>query len=296
MELRHLRYFIRAAELLHFTKAAETLYISQPSLSIHIQQLEDELKTKLFARGGGGRTVHLTEAGQVFLYRAKRAVDELEEAGQEIDAMTGLLRGTLTIATVPLYGSKILPAWVNTFSLRHPDVHVVIRALRSEEIENGLIAGTIDLGFSLAPAVHAEVTLHQLVEDRIVAVVAKTHPLAKKKKLVPNDLKSIPIALPSHKISSVSLLPAYFETIGVTPNVTIEQDDGHALQELVKLGGFITFLPKLAMRDNPELCHLTLPEPGIPMSFAAMWIQLNPASSAFLAIAKDETQATSSNT
>ncbi len=285
MELRHLRYFIRAAELLHFTKAAETLYISQPSLSIHIQQLEEELKTKLFARGGG-RNVHLTEAGQIFLNRAKRAVEELEEAGQEIDAMTGLLRGNLTIATVPLYGSKLLPAWINTFSLRYPDVHVVVRALRSEEIENGLIAGTIDLGFSLAPAVHPEVTLHKLLDDHIVAVVSKDHPLAKKKKLVPDDLKSIPIAMPSHKISSVSLLPAFFESIGVSPNVTIEQDDGHALQELVKLGGFISFLPKLAMRDNPGLCHLTLPPPGVPMSFAAMWIQLNPASSAFLEIAK----------
>src|SRR5882757_516540 len=111
LELRHLRYFIRAAELLHFTRAAESLYISQPSLSVHIHQLEEELKTKLFGRGARG--VHLTETGLVFLEHAKRAVQELEVAEKEIDAMTGLLRGTLTIATVPLYGSKILPGWIN---------------------------------------------------------------------------------------------------------------------------------------------------------------------------------------
>ncbi len=67
MELRHLRYFIRAAELLHFTRAAESLYISQPSLSVHMQQLEEELKTKLFDRVG--RQVRLTDAGQVLLVR-----------------------------------------------------------------------------------------------------------------------------------------------------------------------------------------------------------------------------------
>jgi LysR family cyn operon transcriptional activator len=52
MELRHLRYFIRAAELLHFTKAAESLYVSQPALSAQIKQLEDELGAQLFARIG----------------------------------------------------------------------------------------------------------------------------------------------------------------------------------------------------------------------------------------------------
>src|SRR5208283_2621408 len=105
MELRHIRYFLRAAELLHFTRAAESLYISQPCLSIHIQQLEEELKTKLFDRVG--RNVRLTAAGEILLVRARHVVEELETAGQEIQAVTGLLRGTLTIATIPLFGSRV---------------------------------------------------------------------------------------------------------------------------------------------------------------------------------------------
>jgi LysR family transcriptional regulator, cyn operon transcriptional activator len=286
LELRHLRYFIRAAELLHFTRAAESLYISQPSLSIHIQQLEEELKIKLFARVG--RSVQLTEAGQVLLTRARRAVDELEEAGKEIEAMSGLLRGTLTIATVPLFGSKILPKWIDAFCLLHPNVHVKVRASRAEDIESGLIAGIFDLGFSLAPPEHAELSMKEILADQIVLVVSKDHPLAKKNKLVPTDLDAISTALPSHKISSLRLIGTYFETIGISPNITIEQDDGHALLELVKLGGFVTFLPRLALRDDPEVRLLTLPEPGVPILFAAMWTQLNAASSAFLDIANSE--------
>src|SRR5690242_6831244 len=114
MELRHLRYFIRAAELLHFTRAAESLYISQPTLSIHIQQLEEELGTPLFARVG--RNVRLTEAGELLLIRARQALNELENAGEEIGAIVGLTRGTLRIAGLPSFSSRVLAPWIAAFN------------------------------------------------------------------------------------------------------------------------------------------------------------------------------------
>ena len=40
VELRHLRYFLAAAEALHFTRAAEALHVSQPTLSLQIKELE----------------------------------------------------------------------------------------------------------------------------------------------------------------------------------------------------------------------------------------------------------------
>ena len=91
MELRHIRYFLRAAELLHFTRAAESLHVSQPTLSNHIQQLEEEFGTPLFERG---RRLRLTEAGELLLGYARNAVCELERAKEEVANLQGLLRGT----------------------------------------------------------------------------------------------------------------------------------------------------------------------------------------------------------
>ena len=284
MELRHLKYFMRAAELSHFTRAAESLYISQPSLSVHIQQLEEELKTKLFARVG--RNVRLTESGEVLFRHAKRAVDELESAGQEIDAMTGLLQGSLSIASVPLFGSEYLPALVDAFSAKHPSLRIKIRVGEADDIESSLVAGNIDLGFSLTPAEHSEIQVAELVTDRSVMVVAATHPLAKKKKLVAGDLESVPVALPSHKLSSSRPIGAYFEALGVTPNIVVEQDDGHALLNLIKCGRCATFLPRYVVKDDPELAFLQLPEPGIVINFGIMWTQLSPAAGQFLEFVK----------
>jgi len=76
MELRHLRYFLAAAQSQSFTRASDTLHITQPTLSHQIKQIEDELGMPLFDRVG--RVVKLTTAGEIFMGYAKRALREVD--------------------------------------------------------------------------------------------------------------------------------------------------------------------------------------------------------------------------
>ena len=72
MELRQLRYFEKASELLNFTEAAKSLFLSQSTLSQQIKQLEEELGVLLFDRIG--KRIVLTEAGESFLPYARNAI------------------------------------------------------------------------------------------------------------------------------------------------------------------------------------------------------------------------------
>jgi DNA-binding transcriptional LysR family regulator len=163
MELRHLRYFVRTAELLHFTRAAESLFISQPTLSTHIQQLEEELGCELFARIG--RKVQLTEAGSILLGRARKALSEVEEATCEIQALKGLLRGNLSIGALPSYSSKLLPGWLTAFNNIHPDVHISARTGTSDDLENAVVSGEVNAAFGFVPPHHHDLIGIEMIRD-----------------------------------------------------------------------------------------------------------------------------------
>ncbi len=288
MELRHLRYFIRAAELMNFTKAAESLYVSQPTLSVQIHQLEEELGTELFARVG--RNVRLTESGKVFLARALQAVKELEEGGKEIDAINGLMRGSMCIASLPLYGSRLVSHWISLFNERHPDVFIRVKAIPSEDIEAGIIAGAIDMGLTFLPGQHPELSSRVLFEDEIVLLCSCNHPLAGKKTLKPSDLDDLPMALPSERISATRLLGRYFEENKIQPRIGVSFDDGHAMIELVKQGKFTTLLPRWAVKQTAEVRMFSLPGPGMQLSTGVLWANLSPAAQAFLDLVTEESK------
>jgi DNA-binding transcriptional LysR family regulator len=284
MELRHLRYFIKAAELLHFTKAAESLFISQPALSVHIQQLEEELGTQLFARLG--RNVRLTEAGELLLIRARQAVRELKSAEEDIDALSSVMRGHLSIAALPLFGSTYFPQWIAHFMDKHPEVKIKARSGASEDIETGLLSGAIDLGYSILPVEHPELTTKPLIDDELVVVFSENHLLAKRKFLDFGTLNGLKMALPSNRMSSSRGLLEYFARHSVQPNVVLEYDDGNALLNIVKGGCLVTCLPSFAVQHYSSLKFLPLPEEGQKITTAAIWIHLSPAAKEFLAVSK----------
>ena len=81
LEPNDLMLFARVVDAGSFSRAAERCHVWQPSLSQQIQKLEAELGERLFDRLQ--RQVRLTPAGELFLPRAIRILEEVDAARRE---------------------------------------------------------------------------------------------------------------------------------------------------------------------------------------------------------------------
>ena len=146
MELRQLRYTVAVATHRHFTRAAAAVPVAQPALSHQIKLLEQELGVELFERSRSG--VRLTEAGEIFLLRARRALAEMDAAREEIAALKGLTTGRLVLGAMQALAGLDLPRLIAAFHAAYPGVDVSLREDSTRDMLTMTARGEIDLAIA----------------------------------------------------------------------------------------------------------------------------------------------------
>ena len=119
--LQELVVFVRAAESGSFSRAARELGLSQPSVSRIIGELESRLGVTLLLRTT--RRITVTDAGALFLDRAREILAEIEDAE---DAARGVdsLRGIIRLALPVIYGTREIIPRLPKFLAAHPLLRV----------------------------------------------------------------------------------------------------------------------------------------------------------------------------
>ncbi|MDN5003580.1 LysR family transcriptional regulator [Bradyrhizobium sp. GCM10027634] len=143
--LQELAVFVRAAESGSFSKAARELGLSQPSVSRIIGELESRLGVKLLLRTT--RRITVTDAGALFLTRAREVLADIEDAE---DAARGVdsLRGTLRITMPIMYGTRHIIPRLPKFLKLHPLLRIELSV--ADERQNLVVEGT-DVAIRLGP-------------------------------------------------------------------------------------------------------------------------------------------------
>jgi len=194
MEIRHLRYFCVLAEQLHFTKAALLLNVAQPALSHQIKQLEDELGTQLMERSN--RRVRLTAAGEVFLSRATRILEQIDQAARETAQAGQGDTGSLVIGVVSTAVCSILPELLRSFRRESPRIAIDIREMEPGEQVEALRKETIDIGLLFLSIQDPALDSVLVSRERLILALPTGHRAAMEEKVQLRHLESETFLIP----------------------------------------------------------------------------------------------------
>ena len=247
MEIKQLRYFVKAAELKSVGKAADLLNIAQPTLSRQIQALELELKADLFARDGRG--VRLTPMGQRFLdhargmlHAADSAVDALREGKSAYD-------GRVLFGLTPSLGFRLIRTFVDRFSRQFPKASLSIVEGYSAPLSEQVLMGKIDFAILLNPSASPNLTVDPITTEHLYLIGTK--PVGPEQDDVRLEaLAGLPLIMPHTPHTIRPLLEYEAARLGVGLNVVLEVDSVRAISQLIEAGYGYTVMPMNAVRAN----------------------------------------------
>ncbi len=280
-----MRYVIAVAETNSFTRAAERCLVVQSALSHQIARLERELGAKLFERTS--RRVRLTPAGAAFLPAARQCLDAAERAAAEVGAAVGEIRGRLALGLIPTVAAVDIPGALRDFRRRYPDVRISLRVGASEELVEQVQEGAIDVAFLGLPTTARPlgVNARELARDRLVAVVAPDHPLARESSVSLRRLSAeVFVDLPARTAGRIQSDQA-FAAAGLSRDVAFEVTTAYLIAQLVEQGLGIAMFAAAYVPQLTGVTTIEVTDAPARVEYV-IWSRgsRTPAATAFLAI------------
>jgi len=288
MNLRQLRYLVALADERHFTRAAAREHVAQPALSQQIRSLERELGVTLVERTT--RKVAMTQAGELLVARARRALAELDTAQAELGSLAGVRAGRLSVGALHTMGPVDLSLLLATFHDRYPAVELTVREQSSEELAAMLRDDEIDIAFlSVTERIQSRgLALRPLVSEELVVVLPIEHPLAGNELLRLRDLVSEPFISFREGARLRELLVVAAAQAGFEPRIALESNESRRIRSLVSRGLGVAILPRSDAAGAGALvavCDLVEPSLARDITLASRAERRpSPASEAFVAL------------
>jgi len=167
MDIELARTFLAVVAAGNFIGAAERLHVTQSTVSARMQTLERQMGVILLQRHRNGTA--LTAAGQRFLRHAKSLVRTLEQARHDVGLPAGY-SGTLTLRGRIALWDGFLPKWAAWMRTQMPDTSLRMEIGFEEDIMQGLIQGTIDIGLMYTPENRPGLGIERLFDETLLLV------------------------------------------------------------------------------------------------------------------------------
>jgi LysR family hydrogen peroxide-inducible transcriptional activator len=262
MTLQQLQYIVAVADSGQFSKAARHCHVTQPTLTMMVRKLEDELGVTIFQRKA--QPARPTSDGAALIDQARVV---LREAGQLRDLVKELrtgTSGTYRIGIIPTLAPYLLPLFLERFADAHPEARLTIDERRTSRILKALRSGQLDIGILAGPVEDDDLEELRLFQEPFLAYLPDGHPLLRKKRIRPRDLRKAPLWVLSegHCLRDQVLNVCQQPSAAGHANIHYSSGSIETLKRMVKSGSGITLVPELSLNgDERNVRRFEAPEP-----------------------------------
>jgi len=253
LSLRDLTYIVAVAQERHFGRAAEHCHISQPALSAQVRKIERVIGVKLFERNR--RRVLLTPVGERIIDQAQMVLWEADRLDEFARSAAGVLVGPFRLGLILTLGPYLLPHLLGPLRERYPDLELILTEGLTEQLLDALRAGRLDaVLFTPMPGIGG-IELEVLFFEPFLLATPRSHPLSTKSLLTVEDLKREEMVLlnDGHCLRDQTLQFCPSQRAG---KERLQTAGLETLRHLVASGVGYSLLPRLSVRDDPQLSDL----------------------------------------
>jgi len=243
-----LRALLSVSEAGNYSLAAKYSGLSQPSIYRSSHELERIASTPFFEKTPQG--INLSPAAQELADHTHLMFYELRQAQEDLRNLTGFDGGHVTIGTMPLARSYMLPNAINRLLEERPKANVRVVDGPYLDLLKGLRLGHLDMliGALRDDLPVRDVTQTLLFSDPLAIFARAEHPLCSRKNISAKEMSEYSWVVPRKDTPTRS----YFDNM--MAKVT-DLDDIHVIEtsSLVLIRGLLTGSDRLTISSSHQM-------------------------------------------
>jgi LysR family transcriptional regulator, transcriptional activator of the cysJI operon len=246
--IESLKVFCDLVETQSFSKTAVINSVTQSAVSQQLKSIEKRQGRPLLEREK--RRLTLTAEGEIFYRYSRDIVRRYEEMQHRIQALGGVVSGTLKLSAIYSVGMLELAPYLKNYIKAFPRVNLRLEYSQAQKIYEDVASGEIDLGIVAYPRSQRNVDVISFSDDEMVLICHSSHELAQHDSIAPKELDAFPLILFSTETATRKAIDRFFRKHNVRPNVVMELDHIATLMHAVEVDIGVSIVPSSAIEQG----------------------------------------------
>lgn len=248
MHIENLKIFSDLVESQSFSRAAKLNGITQSAVSQQLRAMEKHFNVLIVDRSQ--KQFRLTREGAKLYDSSKDILHLYDKLVSELQEMKKVISGTIHLSTIYSIGLHELPPYVKKFMQDYPSVNVRVEYRRSNLVYEDVLHNAVDLGLVAYPIKTRQIEIIPFMEDRLVVICSKNHPLASVNEIDLRELSNQRFVGFEQDIPTRKATDQIFKELKLDVEPVMEFDNIETVKRAVEIDAGIAIVPSTTVMQE----------------------------------------------